>query len=171
MVKIVATEGEDFTILPKDAVITVRVDSTKVEQVPGKKEGDFWDKLDFTFTIVGVADPNYKDAEGQNIWGGVPFRLTDHPDNRLKQWVEALLGIEITEGFELDTDMLHGRTCRAIVENYPRKAGGYSHKVGALLPSGASVAQPDPAAAAAQQAFAAPAPTPAPQQQHADVPF
>lgn len=133
MPKITATSGEDFTVLPQDMIVTVKCNNTKVEEVP-TRDGGTWDKLDFEFTIEHVANEDYADAVGQRIWGGVGFRLTDHPDNRLRQWVEALLGIEISEGFELDTDMLHGRTARAIIENYPRKNGGNGHKVGALLP-------------------------------------
>lgn len=158
MAVIKADKGEDFVVLPKDIVINVRVDSTKVETIPGKGNNDDWDKLDFKFTITHVSNEQYQEAAGQTIWGGVPFRLTDHPDNRLKQWVEALLGIEVSEGFELDTDLLNGRQARAIVDNYPRKTGGMAHKVGALLPLG------DPGAAKAAAVFdspAAPAPAPA----------
>lgn len=169
MPKITATQGEDFTVLPKDTVITVRVDSSKVDTIPGKDGKDPWDKIDFRFTIVSVANEQYKDAEGQTIFGGVGFRLTDHPDNKLRQWVEALLGIEVQEGFELDTDMLNGRTARAIVDNYNKRTGAVGHKVGALIPAS------DPtnaAAAAAVGATPAPAPAPAPQQQDfPDVPF
>jgi hypothetical protein len=167
-----ATQGEDFIVLPKDLVITVRVDETKVETIPGKNGNDPWEKLDFKFTITNVANEQYSEAVGQTIWGGVAFRLTDHPDNRLKQWVEALLGIEVSEGFELDTDMLSHRTARAIVDNYPRKTGGFAHKVGALLPA------TDPGQAAASAALggqSAPQPAPQPVEQQriadADVPF
>ena len=164
--KIVAEQGQEFVVLPKDTVITVRVNNTKVETVPGRDNNDSWDKLDFEFTIVGVANDQFKDAEGQKIWGGVPFKLTVHPDNRLKQWTEALLGIEITEGFELDTDLLEGRTARAIVDQYPRKTGGFNHKVVALLPS------TDPTQAQAQAAVGHPQPQPQPQlQEDVDVPF
>ena len=170
MPKITASAGEDFTVLPQDLVITVRVDSTQVVPVPGKDGKDPWDKLDFRFTIVSVSNESYKEAEGQTIFGGVGFKLTDHPDNRLRQWVEALLGIQVQEGFELDTDMLEGRTARAIVENYPKRSGTVGHKVGALIPSS------NPTEAAAQAAIGqtpAPAPAPAPQSQSSfpDVPF
>lgn len=166
--KIIATEGEDFVVLPQDLIITVRVDSTKVEQVPGRDGKDPWDKLDFKFTIEQVANEQYKDAEGQNIWGGVGFRLTDHPDNRLKQWVEALLGIEVSQGFELDTDMLLNRRARAIVENFTRRNGTVGHKVGALLPLVDAGQAAAAAAVSSQPAASAPAPQPAPQQ---DLPF
>ena len=167
MPTITAKGGEDFTVLPKDSIVVVQVNSTKVEDVPGKDGKDSWEKLDFEFTIDHVPMDEYGDAQGQKIWGGVPFRLTDHPDNRLKQWVEALLGIEVAKGFELDTDMLLGRQARAIVDNYPRKAGGTAHKVGALLP----LVDPGQAqAAAAFQQPAQPAPQPAPPAT-SDVPF
>jgi len=169
MPKITAKAGEDFLVLPKDAVITVRVKSTKVEPVPGKDGRDPWDKIDFTFEIVDVANPDHRDAIGQTIFGGVGFKLTDHPDNRLRQWVEALLGIQVQEGFELDTDMLDNRTAKAIVDQYTKRNGSAAHKVGALIPS--STPTPTEAAQAAFGQTSAPASQPAPQQTQSDLPF
>lgn len=172
MPKIIATEAEDFTVLPADVIITVRVEETKVETIPGKNGKDPWDKLDFKFVITGVTNEAYKDAEGQNIWGGVAFRLSNSPDNKLKQWTEALLGIEISEGFELETEWFEGRSARAVVANYTRSSGGTAHKVGALLPlAGAQSAVPNQVAEVFATPTPAPAPAPAPQPTYSDVPF
>lgn len=176
MPKIVMTEAEEFTVLPENTIITIRVDETEVKTVPGKN-GE-WEKLEVKFHIL-QAPPQFKDAEDSPIWGSVPFRLTEHPDNKLRQWVEALLGVELGVGFELDTDMLVGRQAKAIVSNWERRNGGVGHQVDALIPISAPVpSQATPAAAPSQANIAAAAaaavggsPTPAPaQQQQAPAP-
>lgn len=174
---ITAEAADDFVVLPKDSVVTIRVDATSVVEF-NKQDGGTFEKLDFECTIVHVPGDDSsesKKAEGQKIWGGVGFRLTDHPDNKLKQWVEALLGIEISQGFELDTDMLSGRQARAIIENYETKTGGTRHKIGALLPltdqgqsQAASALGQQPTQPAPQPAQPQPAPV---QQDMSDIPF
>lgn len=132
MAKITMTEAQDLTILPADTVIKVTIDSTKVKDVQGER-GD-WQKIEFKFTI-NEAPGEYDEAlRGTPIWGSVAFRLTESPDNKLKQWTEAILGIELSAGFELDTDMFVGRKVRAVVGNYDKKNGGKGHQVSALLP-------------------------------------
>lgn len=143
MPKLVMTEAEEWPVLPPDTIIGVRVNNTKVETIQGSK-GD-WEKLSFEFEIVSAPDP-HGDQVGGRIWGDVPFRLTEHVDNRLRQWVEALFGIELSAGFELDTDMLNGREAKAIVANYDRRSSGKGHKVDALIPMGGQ--QPSQAAQA-----------------------
>lgn len=136
MAKITMTEVEEFTILPADTVITVRVESSEVKPIKGAK-GD-WEKLDIKFKIIDAPERFRDEVVDAPIWGGVPFRLTEHPDNKLRQWCEALFGVELEIGFELDTDMLVGREAKAIVGNYPRKLGGEGHQVAALIPMGAT---------------------------------
>lgn len=156
MAKITLEEAPEFDVFPEETVLRVRVEENEIREFDGSNGK--WEKLNFKFKVVQVFDPQYKHMEGIPIFGGVPFRLTDHEDNQLKQWVEALLGLdELGVGFELDTDDLVGREARAITGTYTKKGTTQvRHTVASLLPLsddagsvvGAGVApEPEPAAA------------------------
>lgn len=184
MAKITMSEAPEFDVLPADMVIKVRVDETKITDEDGKYGP--YQKLRAKFIVCEVPDPAFNTVIGEQIWGSVSFKLTNDKDNQLRQWVEALLGFQLSVGFELDTDELVGRSCRAIVGNY-EKNGKKRHQIAALLPlrQGETVPQvaakpryddpwagnandpwaqatTDRPAAAAQPAYTAPAPAPAP---------
>lgn len=144
MAKITMTEQPDFDVLPAEMVIKVKVDETKVTDEDGKYGP--YQKLRVKFLIAEVPDSNYATLIGEQIWGSIPFKLTDNPDNQLRQWCEALFGFQLSPGFELDTDELVGRSCRAIVGNYEKKSGTNTskrHQISALLPLRAGESVPD----------------------------
>ena len=105
---------------------------------------------------VGNGDnpDDYSDLIAGPIWGSVPFRLTESPENKLRQWAEAILGIELGVGFELDTDLLLGRECRGITSQYNKRNTDSQgnpfkgHQVDSLLPKAST---PTPQQAAPQQ--------------------
>lgn len=148
MPKITMEEFEEFPVLAPESIIGVKVEDLETRDVPGKNGKPGWTKLEFTFKITQVPttpDNQYDSLVGSKIWGSVPFRFNDSPDNKLKQWTEALLGMELSQGFELDTDLLIGREARAIISNYdkkninPRTGQAYkAHQVDALLVKGGS---------------------------------
>lgn len=172
MAKITMEEYEEFPVLPADSIITVKVDEITVKEQQGNRGP--WQKAEFKFKILGVPSQEYSNLVGQTIWGSVPFRFTESPDNKLRQWVEAMFGMELSAGFELDTDLLIGRECRAVVSNYDKKAINprtnmpyKNHQVNALLSRtggtpqpamAASVAAPDPWASQATPAWDDPPP-------------
>lgn len=165
MAKIVMEEQPEWDVLPKDTVIKVKVEDTRIDDLEGKYGP--WQKISVKFLIEeipsGIGD--YSALIGQQIWGSVPFKLNDSPDNQLRQWVEALLGIQLSVGFNLDTDELIGRRARAVVDNYENKNGQTRHQVGSLLPLTGQDAVADREAQAAAQAsidaWTAPAQQPA----------
>lgn len=132
------TGDGDFLVLPPDSLIQVAVDDISMKDVPGRDGKQGWTKLEFRFKIVDMPDDllaTYGSLIGTSIWGSVGARLTDNPDNKLRQWTEAILDIgELNAGFELDTDILIGRKARAQIGNYPRKTGGFGQQVVGLLP-------------------------------------
>ena len=133
------TGGGDFLTLPADTIIPVIVDSIEERNVPGKDGGSGWDKLNFRFKILDLPDAlqeQYGVLVGSTIFGSVSARLTTHPDNKLRQWSEALLDLgELDSGFELDTDMLVGRKARAVVGLWTRKSDNtVNHQIVGLLP-------------------------------------
>lgn len=158
MAKITMVEQEEFPTLPADSILHLKVDDLEVEERQGRY-GAF-EKLDVKFKILGIqaigdgSDPSRFDSLiGGPIFGSVPFRLTDSPENRLRLWVEAILGMEIGVGFELDTDLLKNRECRGVTINYdkrttdPRTGKPFQGmKVDSLLPKGNSLQQAQPQA-------------------------
>lgn len=173
MPKIVVEEQKEFTLLPKDSILHLKVDELTVREVDGRHGK--WHKLEFKFKILGIQAAGdgspveqFEDVIAGPIWGSVPFKLTDSPENKLRQWAEAILGIELGIGFELDTDIFLGRECRGITSQYEKKAKDSqgnplrSHQVDSLLPKAGGAPTPQPQvqqqmiAAATQDPWATP---------------
>jgi hypothetical protein len=137
MAKYTLEEAPEFAVLPVDAIIQVTCTDLKEIHVPGKDGKDGWVKLEFTFNVDGVPS-SLQDTCGMlvdtKIWGSVPARFTTHIDNKLRQWTTGLLGMELNEGFELDTDMLLNRKARAVIGQYKKSNGTFQHQVAGLLP-------------------------------------
>lgn len=149
MAKIALEEAQEWTVLPENTIITVKVLDSEVETLDGKYGP--WQKLNVTFEILDAPEPyaSSNDVIGSKIWGGVPFKFEDDPDNAMKNWTEAILGLDISGqlGFEIDTDDWVGRKCRAVVRTFTKRNGKEGHGVDALLPLGSgSVAAPQDAA-------------------------
>ena len=162
MAKIVLEEQPDFAVLPTDSILELLIEEANVRTVEGRNGP--WEKVEFKFKIMGIqavgdgsAPENYDSLITQNIYGSVPFRLTDSAENKLRQWAESILQIELGVGFELDTEMFVRRHCRGITSQYDAKAKDPAtglpfkrHQVDSLLPkAGASRGVPVAAAAPA----------------------
>lgn len=140
MPKITVEEQKDFSVLPPDSILHLKVDDIDVKDVDGKFGP--WQKLEFTFKILGIqaigdgsSPDDYEDVIASKIWGSVPFKLTDSQENQLRQWAEAILGMELGLGYELDTDVLMGRECRGVTSQYTRKkVNKQAHQIESLLP-------------------------------------
>ena len=62
---------------------------------------------------------------GLRAWGETEDRMTNHPNNRVRQWAETLLGTSFDLGDDLDTDDLLGLQCSIVVAHEERtKANG-----------------------------------------------
>ncbi len=155
MAKIVMEEWEEFPVLPDDSIIHTTIEKIEVRDVPGRDGKSGWQKLEFTFKIDGIqvvgdgsSMEKYESLVGSRIWGSVPARFNTSPENKLKQWVEAILGLAVDAGFELETDLLERRKVRAITSHYDKKTVNPTtgrpyrqHQVESLLQfGGASVA-------------------------------
>jgi len=148
MAKIIVEEQKDLTLLPIDSILHLKVDELTIRDVDGRHGK--WQKLEFKFKILGIqaigdGSPaeQYEDVIASPIWGSVPFRLTDSAENKLRQWAEAILGIQLGVGFELDTDLFLNRECRGITTQYDKRttnpATGQpfkAHQIDALLSRG-----------------------------------
>lgn len=136
--KLTTQEAEEFLTLPEDTVIQVAVSEVTDRDVPPSNGREGWTSLSFRFKILEIPShlgDKFDVLIGQTIFGSVGSKLTTHPDNKCRQWVEALLDIEVEGGFELDTDVLVGRKARAVIGNYTKKESTVvNHKVKGLLP-------------------------------------
>lgn len=143
--KLTMEEAEEFVVLPAGSLITVRIDEIE-QRTATTRNGKEFEKLNFKFTVVniialgdgGSGDPDdYAECVGNPIYGSVSARFTTSTENKLRQWVSAILGgVELEAGFELDTDLLIGQRVRALTAQYTKK--GYSspsQMVEALVPA------------------------------------
>lgn len=162
MAKIKLEEQPEFLVFPEDSILVLKIDEVSVQDMQGSNGP--WQKLNFTFKILecqamGDGSPvaNADSAIGSKIWGNVPFKLTDSPENKLRQWAEAIFGMELGVGFELDTDLFEGKTVRGVTNQYDKKANNpatgrpfRAHSVNSLLPYGSPLSaaavqsKPDP---------------------------
>lgn len=154
MPKITVQEHKDLTLLPPDSIVHLKIDELTTREMDGRNGK--WEKLEFKFKILGVqavgdgsSPEDYADVIGSPIWGSVRYVLTESPENRLRQWAEAILGIEMGVGFELDTDLLLNRECRGLTIQYAKRTTNpatgqpfMGHQIDSLLPKANQFGQP-----------------------------
>lgn len=155
MPKFIVQEQKDLTILPPDSILYLKVDEISTREVDGRSGK--WEKLEFKFKILGIqavgagggSPDDYSEVIASPIWGSVPARLTESPENRLRQWAEAILGVQMGVGFELDTDLLVGRECRGLTTQYDKRTTNPTtgqpnkgHQIDSLLPQAGGFGQP-----------------------------
>lgn len=111
---ILEVEESGFTGFVEDGeILNARVATVELKTKPftDEKTGEPVKKFEFKFR---VDDPS-GDHDGQFLWGETSTKLTDHPENRLHNWAEALLGQRLPPHYKLNTDDLQDRDCRIIV--------------------------------------------------------
>lgn len=167
MAKLIVEEQKEYSVLPVDSILHLKVDEISTRTVNGRN-GD-WEKLEFKFKVLGIqaigdgSDPaDYEDVIGGPIWGSVPMRLTTNPENKLRLWSEAIFGMELGAGFELDTDNFLNREVRGLTGQYDKRSTDSQgrpfkgHQIDSLLPKGdggfqSAQPQQDPWAVPGQQ--------------------
>lgn len=153
MPKIVVQEEKEFSVLPENSIVYLKIEKVEQVDVPSR-QGGTWEKLEFTFKCLGIqvlgddGDINdYEDVITSTMYGSVSARLTVSPENRLRQWAEAILGVELGLGYELDTDLFLNRQVRGVTIQYDKKIRDRSgnpykgHKIDSLLPKAGSTPQ------------------------------
>lgn len=153
MAKITLEEAKEIQLLPKDSIVELKIEECNVVTQQGQR-GE-WQKVEFKFKILGIqaigdGSPNsdYDSLITEFIYGSVPFKLNDHPENKLRSWAEAIFRQDLGLGFELDTDMFTGRMVRGLTSQYEKRGSRdpqtgqpfKRHQVESLLPKGDGVA-------------------------------
>ena len=140
--KLTVKKHVDLETIPTDSILICKVDGPpKIEDVTGER--GTWQKVNFRFKILGFqvlgdgSHPStWEEMVGKNIFGSVSAYLSDGADNKLRQWVQAILAMDIGLGFELDLDYLEGRQVRVVTSQYTKKDKTVRHQAGSLLPIG-----------------------------------
>lgn len=100
-------EVEKSTQLPAGVLLKARLDTFDVKEIPftDKKTGEqkSFNKIEWIFKIIDG------EFSGKEVRGETGAYLTDHPENKFRNWSEALLNRSLDLGFVLDeTDLLGG---------------------------------------------------------------
>lgn len=67
-------------------------------------------RVEFTFVLSGV-DREGQDQTGTKLWGETPMKFNTHPDCKLRNWAENLLGRRLPPRYRLNTDELINKDC------------------------------------------------------------
>lgn len=142
--------GETFTLeessfagyIDDDEIMLGQCVGVTVKTKPFKDDdGNPVKKVEFKFTLQDPGGPH----DGSNLWGETGLRFNTHPDCRLRNWTQALLGQDLPAGFNLDLDMLLNQEARLVIgyKEYKKNDGtdGKRNFVKDLLPTKAAMAR------------------------------
>ena len=107
-------EESDFSgYIDDDEIFPATLVEVKLVEKPfvDDKTGEKVKKISFKFRLDAEGDPH----DGDFKWGETGTRFNTHPDCRLKNWAEAILGRELVKGYQLDTDDLLDQKCRVVI--------------------------------------------------------
>lgn len=119
--------NEEKWKLPTDTLFPAALKSVEERVIPffntRSNKDDSFTKWTWEFEVI---DGEYM---GLHAWGDTDPRLTNHPDNKVRQWAETLRGKEFELGEGLDTDDLLGLICAITVDNveHTKKDGTTSY--------------------------------------------
>ena len=120
-------EEEQQWKLPKETPLPAQLTAVVEREIPfkDKKTGEdrIFTKWEWEFAIIEG------EFAGLSAWGDTDPKLTNHPDNKVRQWAETLRGRPFEMGEGLDTDDLLGLPCLIVVDNttYTKKDGTVSY--------------------------------------------
>ena len=104
---------KEFPVIPEDTILRAEVVEVKQETKPFKDDdGNPVVKVVFQFKVTD------DDFTRQRVWGETPVTFTNHPDCKLRSWMQEIMGGEIdVVGTKVNTDDLVGCECRIVVGN------------------------------------------------------
>lgn len=136
----VKEENDDFGgSVPEDAILRVRLESTEVRTIEytDKNTGEpkSFQKIRWRFKIVDER-PAYDKFYDRTVFGETFARLTTRPDDKFRNWAEALLRRPLDAGSLIELDDLTGLAALASFtkeQDYKDKSK-YWDRVDELLP-------------------------------------
>lgn len=107
--------------IPEDTWLQAELVNTEDIEGTNSQTGEKYQKVRFSFVVVD-ADSEYAE---QRVRGNTPTTFTDHPDCKLRNWAQELLGVdELPPKFKLVTEDLHDRPCNILVGQYEYERDG-----------------------------------------------
>jgi hypothetical protein len=102
-------EYKEVPPIAADTIFPAKI--VKVEEIERTINGEPAKKIRFKAKISAPGT----DWDNFHYNGEVFARLTEHPDNQFRVWVESLLGHELPVGYDLDTEKLVDLNCRVAI--------------------------------------------------------
>lgn len=162
MAKLVLEDQPEILTFPVDTILDLKIEECTLKTQQGRN-GD-WQKLEFKFKILGIQATGdsspisaYDNWITESIFGNIPAKLGNAPDNKCRLWAEAIFDQELGLGFELDTDMFLSRRVRGLTSQWFKDVGGTKyprHQIESLLPNRSVATASAPATPATPQAGA-----------------
>ena len=117
-------EDEPEFKLPADIPLPARLVKVEEKSYPYTKNGEerTFTKWSWDFEIT---DGDYA---GLHAWGDTDPKLTNHPENKVRQWGETLRGAPFEMGEGIDTDDLLDLPCLVLVDNIIDQKKGSTDK-------------------------------------------
>jgi hypothetical protein len=109
MPRYVVEEHKETPPVDQDTIFPAKIVS--VTEIERDIKGEKTKKLAWK---VKVSAPG-TDWDGRHYTGEVFARLTEHPDNQFRLWLESLLGHPLPAGYEINTDDFEGMQCRVAI--------------------------------------------------------
>lgn len=116
------TEAPVFEAIPQDTVVEAEIEQVEERVTPfdidkndpskGKQK-----QVSFRFRVTGPSE-----YEGRVLFGNTTTNFSNHPDCKLRVWVQEILGQDqLPVGFKLDLEQLEGAPIKVVVGNKPKK--------------------------------------------------
>lgn len=102
----------EWTPIPNDSVVDAVVHGVKKIEKPFKdrETGEPIFRIEFQFKVTGGQ------FDGRVVKGDTSTAFVKHPECKLFMWIQEILGQELPDNFELDTDLLIGKPVKIQVK-------------------------------------------------------
>lgn len=121
MAEFVLEDAPEFVPVPDGEILAAEVVNCEVREAPfedRQNPGQKAKRVNFRFSVTEPGD-----YQGRTIFGETPMTFSNHPDCKLRVWVQEILGEDdLPVGFKFNTDALIGLDVRIAVGARERKA-------------------------------------------------
>jgi hypothetical protein len=121
MAEFVLEDAPEYVAIPDGEILAAEVVNCEVREAPfedRQNPGQKAKRVNFRFSITEAGE-----WQGRTIFGETPMTFSNHPDCKLRVWVQEILGEDdLPVGFKFNTDALIGLPVRLAVGVRERKA-------------------------------------------------
>ena len=133
--KAASDEQERFKVIPEQTQLLAEIEECTARDSIFHEDNDpekpLRKEVSFKFKVI---DDDYT---GRVLWGTTTQSFVDHPNCKLRNWVQSILGVdELPPGFTFRPSRITGAICRVVVEHGKPKADGtVRERVRTVLPA------------------------------------